>query len=292
MLFSTISFRVEQAFKNCEFIYKMLNNDRSSNFQHMTRAHNILLNARQEATTLVKSKRAISSIANDLGIKVRYEDEFRVFPQSSKECCMTRKGPRRRKLESPFLKVEDHSRSHRPLFKEMDSWPTISFESVQPNCPFDPPVGRSPRRPRSQARSSCKGGRAKVSRQRSSKGKVGYCELCRVMFQKLNHHLQGPRHRNNATSSVPFKELDDMFRRGISMNEYLRMLKTRSRIATPRSKLARLQKHFLDKKFAHICVYIFKISPLSNFSLEHCHNFYIDDFEYVGKYCTINNCIN
>ena len=34
-----------------------------------------------------------------------------------------------RGLRAPFIKVEDHSRRHSPVFKEFDSWPSIDFDS-------------------------------------------------------------------------------------------------------------------------------------------------------------------
>ena len=33
-----------------------------------------------------------------------------------------------RNLRAPFIKVEDHSRRHSPVFKKFNSWPSIDFQ--------------------------------------------------------------------------------------------------------------------------------------------------------------------
>ena len=44
-----------------------------------------------------------------------------------------------RKLNPPFIKVEDHSRQYKPLVHELKEWPKIYFTAPPGWCPFDPP---------------------------------------------------------------------------------------------------------------------------------------------------------
>ena len=120
--------------------------------QHMTRAHRILSKSKPYLTTNLSAKKDIVNIAGNLGIQVRYLDEFKgLFDENDgkqrremermarKVIKQAKKRNARRKLKAPFLKVEDRSMLYQPLIKEMDSWPRIYYDSVQPNCPFDPP---------------------------------------------------------------------------------------------------------------------------------------------------------
>lgn len=47
--------------------------------------------------------------------------------------------PKVRKLHSPFIKVEDHSRAYKPLVHELKDWPKIYFDGALGRGPFDPP---------------------------------------------------------------------------------------------------------------------------------------------------------
>ena len=55
----------------------------------------------------------------------------RTVKQSSK--------PKVRKLNAPFIKVEDLSHHYKPLVHELKEWPRIYLETPVGTCPFDPP---------------------------------------------------------------------------------------------------------------------------------------------------------
>lgn len=44
-----------------------------------------------------------------------------------------------RKLQVPFIKVEDQSRHYQPLVKEFKEWPLPDFNTPVGTCPFDSP---------------------------------------------------------------------------------------------------------------------------------------------------------
>ena len=151
----------------------------------------------------------------------------------------------KRKLNTPFLKVEDRTRLYQPLIKEMNIWPKVYFDVEQQNCPFDPPVLRSRRTRRSKTRSSSspqaksKGARVKATVHLSSKDKIGYCELCNVNYRGLKQHLKGTKHRNNASCSEAYKQLDDMVRQGTSVDEYVRSVGLRRQTKQNNAKAER-----------------------------------------------------
>ena len=47
--------------------------------------------------------------------------------------------PKVRKLHVPFIKVEDQSRTYKPLVHELKEWPQIYFDGLLGSCPFDSP---------------------------------------------------------------------------------------------------------------------------------------------------------
>lgn len=80
-------------------------------------------------------------------------------------------------LRAPFIKVEDQSRKHRPIFKEFDVWPTIDFES--------PTVW--------------KGGHSRHKKYSGTRRqKERFCECCQCPFTDLNNHLESKEHRSFA----------------------------------------------------------------------------------------------
>ena len=57
-----------------------------------------------------------------------------------------------RKLQVPFIKVEDQSRQYRPLVKEFKEWPLPDFDSPVGTCPFDTPRERRDQEPKKRYR--------------------------------------------------------------------------------------------------------------------------------------------
>lgn len=230
-------------------------------FKHMTRAQSILANSKQKSG---RTTQDFISMAKDLGIAVRFLDEFKGLlegpegKEGNENGRVLRKNARqkgmkaeKRKLKAPFLKVEDKSCLYQPLIKEMYEWPNIYLESQQPSCPFDPPFTSSRGQMRSKGQAGSKNrssssaparsktDRAKVMKQNSSKGKIGFCELCNTNYRSIKQHLNGLKHRNNASNCESYKELDDVVSQGRTFNEYLENLKAKGQSSQRRDKVER-----------------------------------------------------
>ena len=214
--------------------------------QQMTRAQRILFNSKPNRKTNSRAKNDIVTIAGNLGIQVRYLEEYEDLldrmdgkkrnerdRKAKKVSSHAKKTTTKRKLKAPFLKVEDRSMLYQPLIKEMDTWPRIFFDSVQPNCPFEPPAPRTRKQtkthlvPSSSTKRS--GGVVKAKLRLSSSKKVGYCELCDIHYKELEQHLRGAKHRKNASNSDTYREFDNIARQGRSAGAYIERVGSHSR---------------------------------------------------------------
>ena len=110
---------------------------------------------------------------------------------------------------------------------EFEKWPKLYFDSVPPDCPFDPPKLDANKRGRKKSSSSSrKRGKSKSKEQQSPEktstgAKSGYCELCDSNYRRLRQHLKGKKHQTIAKNSEIYKELDRILARGRSFADYL-----------------------------------------------------------------------
>ena len=104
-----------------------------------------------------------------------------------------------RGLRVPFIKVEDHSRRHSPVFKEFDSWPSIDFDS--------PTVW--------------KGGNRRQSGRKQEWGEIRkFCECCQCYYTDLNSHLESKEYRSFAQNDKNYEAIDKLIKRGRSQNDF------------------------------------------------------------------------
>lgn len=106
-----------------------------------------------------------------------------------------------RGLKAPFIKVEDHSRRHCPIFKEFDSWPSIDFDS--------PTVWKG-------------GNRRQLENGRKQEwGEIRkFCECCQCYYTDLNNHLKSKEHRSFAQNDKNYEAIDKLIRRGRSLKDF------------------------------------------------------------------------
>lgn len=123
------------------------------------------------------------------------------------------KVPSVRELKVPFLKVEDQSRSFRPLLYETDQWP-LPNSTCPPNAsPYD--VIRKNGKVSAQL-SRATGARLTQDLMASLPGpaagtarrKPGYCECCAMRYEDLKVHLCSKKHRDYASDDTNFATLD------------------------------------------------------------------------------------
>eukprot|EP00794_Sanderia_malayensis_P003315 gene3315-3800_t len=135
-------------------------------------------------------------------------------------------------LKSPFIKVEDQSRKYRPVYLEMDQWPTLHFESNPGACPFEKPKRKKELAEANEENHSNEAETDNCSQDVSNKpsesprnkkdeNKGGYCECCKVRFTSLKQHLKGDQHRAYATNETNYAELDSIISCGNSFDQFL-----------------------------------------------------------------------
>jgi len=121
-----------------------------------------------------------------------------------------------RKLRAPFLKVTDKKKKYQPLYKELTVAPSVSFEGLRPESPFE-------RVTRSQ-KANAQGAQGPPSRggtrQGAARSKKGYCELCCLIFENREQHMKSAKHRNNINSKN-FDALDKLIIDGGSFTDFV-----------------------------------------------------------------------
>ena len=166
-------------------------------------------------------KKTLQEKGREFGFKVFSVSEFKekinemiIFskidysPDDDKEHCPQKINLNRDKmtftrgLRPPFIKVEDHSRRHSPIFKEFDSWPSIDLDS--------PTVWKG------GDRWQLKNGR----KQQPEKIRK-FCECCQCYYTDLNSHLESKEHRSFAQNDNNYEAIDKLIKRGRSLNEFV-----------------------------------------------------------------------
>lgn len=99
---------------------------------------NILTNARTWGVCVIYLEKALEKLADYGPRKVEKQPSIKELMVSGKKQLRVKI----RKLQAPFIKVEDQSRNYRPLVKEFKQWPFPDFESPVGTCPFDTPRNR------------------------------------------------------------------------------------------------------------------------------------------------------
>jgi len=123
--------------------------------------------------------------------------------------------PKVRKLHAPFIKVEDQSRTYKPLVHELKEWPKIYFDGLLGSCPFD-----SPKKDLENDRQEQAKAKRKTAEEDKNK-KRGYCECCCVHYEDLDKHLYSNHHQSFAKDSSNYQSLDELINKGSSLQDFL-----------------------------------------------------------------------
>ncbi|XP_028815257.1 protein DBF4 homolog B [Denticeps clupeoides] len=169
--------------------------------------------------------------ARSWGVKIFYVDDFLVYvnvlaercKQSSKRAekkpgeAAARRVVRAAVLKSPYLKVEDSSRTFRPLYCQSMKLPALNYAGT---CsPFHLPAPPGAHKETSRERSDdVRSGRDKPSAlvlrtpspKTPRKKALGYCECCQVTFKDQEEHLQSDQHQHFARDSSNYAVVDQL----------------------------------------------------------------------------------
>lgn len=114
-----------------------VNQSLSQTLTHKLGSGNVLSNARLWDVTIVRLEKLLEGLSRY--IKPGKTTSLKTLPASNKSHSNKSLVVKVRKLQVPFIKVEDHSRQYKPLVHELKEWPKPWFDSPPALCPFDRP---------------------------------------------------------------------------------------------------------------------------------------------------------
>ena len=107
-----------------------------------------------------------------------------------------------RKLNSPFIKVEDFGGLYRPIVMGLKEWPELNFHGTAPHSPFLKPWKRA----------------LWPIEDKCLKRKL--CELCNTHYFNFSEHVNGSQHQTNAHNDELFVGLDQAIAEGPSIHDF------------------------------------------------------------------------
>lgn len=118
------------------------------------------------------------------------------------------------RLKNPFVKVEDRSRSYRPFYLQLPSFPSLNYCVPKPCSPFEVdkkhPSGQKQTQYKQRNKiNSDKDYRTPVQLHQKDKKRRGYCECCGKKYEDLQTHLESEQHKNFA-QSAQYQVVDDI----------------------------------------------------------------------------------
>ena len=96
---------------------------------------NVIANARNWGLEIVHLDKLLEKLERYGGLEKKSSTKSLVSERVAKKSVQAKVRP----LNAPFIKVEDHSRSYKPLVHELKEWPKIYFDGPLGSCPFDSP---------------------------------------------------------------------------------------------------------------------------------------------------------
>ncbi|XP_071416657.1 protein DBF4 homolog A isoform X2 [Pithys albifrons albifrons] len=119
----------------------------------------------------------------------------------------------KRRLQNPFIRVEDKSCQYRPFYLQLPTFPFLNYCVPKPYSPFEVdkkyPSGKKPTQSKQRNKINKKDCEMPAQLPQKDKKKGGYCECCGKKYEDLQTHLESERHRNFA-QSTQYKVVDDI----------------------------------------------------------------------------------
>ena len=131
-------------------------------------------------------------------------------------------------LQVPFIKFEDKKKIYEPQYLELNSFPSICYESSTPRSPFQ----KLHLNLNSEKKSATPNKSDIVNKSISSTSnysKSGYCDFCESFFRYRDTHIRSKRHQRNIPYEN-FKRLDELIHKGGHFNDFLKTM-TEKKIA-------------------------------------------------------------
>lgn len=143
-----------------------------------------------------------------------------------------------KQLKAPYIKFESYHRETKPVFLELQSWPTINFDGERGSCPFV--FKRRAKKEASESKETkenweaanvnkekgkemTRRPRATTRARRAEQLVSGYCEICRSEYRDLTKHLQTEKHLSFVQNEDNFLSLDRLISTGASVEAFLKL---------------------------------------------------------------------
>ena len=118
---------------------------------------------------------------------------------------------KKKKLQAPFIKVEDQSRKYRPAFVEFKSFSFIDTAVPLPHSPFD-----------TWHKANSKANKDVINEKESQ---LHFCELCNEEYEVLQVHLDSTKHKHAAMDYANHAGMDALIKRGVSWEHFVKSIK-------------------------------------------------------------------
>ena len=119
-----------------------------------------------------------------------------------------------KKLQVPFIKVEDQSRKYRPEFVEFKCFPFMDTTVPMPCSPFD-----------TWFKLNSTGNKDFNDENGDQQNRQYFCELCSKNYVEIQSHLGTAEHKHAAMDDASYAGVDALIKKGASVEDFLKMIR-------------------------------------------------------------------
>ena len=119
-----------------------------------------------------------------------------------------------KKLQVPFIKVEDQSRKYKPEFVEFRCFPFMDTTVQMPCSPFD-----------TWFKQNSTANKDFNEENGDQQNRQYFCELCGKNYVEIQSHLDTAEHKHAAMDDAHYAGVDALIKKGASVEDFLKMIK-------------------------------------------------------------------
>lgn len=119
-----------------------------------------------------------------------------------------------KKLQAPFIKVEDQSRKHRPEFVEFKSFPFMDTTVPMSCSPFD-----------TWYKQNSAVNKDLINEKGAQQNRQYFSELCGKKYEELQSHLDTAEHKHAAIDNDHYAGVDALIKRDVSLKDFVKSVK-------------------------------------------------------------------
>ena len=124
-----------------------------------------------------------------------------------------------RKLQAPFIKVEDRSRKYRPEFAEFECFPFMDITVPMTCSPFD-----------TWYKQNSAANKDVINDKGKQQHRQYFCELCGEKYGELQNHLETAEHKQAAMDNDRYAGVDALIKRGVSLKDFVKSFEEKNSV--------------------------------------------------------------